>query len=133
MYKVYYGEYEFEMIAGAYMQYNDTLEITIYGEGISLDYVENIVKNIDNLKEIKIYDDRPQLVAKFNKYTAFDKLEKNPHYLLRKYDDEGNLNETYGEVIIITTKVPEMRDELMQVKSDMEYIAIMTDVDLGDK
>ena len=132
-YKVYFGDIEFDMISGAYMVMDDYIEITIPGEGISLDYVESILRDKENLKLIRIYDGRPELVAKFDEYTEFGRLEKDPHYQLQKFTGDGQLEPIYGDAIKITARKPEMVDLLNKYEATMEYIAIMADIDIDEE
>ena len=134
MYTVQFGDYELDMFPGAYMVGNEELEITIPGDNLSLDYVESIVSDRNNLQSIIISDARPMVVAKFEKiYTEFDRLEKNPHYMTQKYDGDGNLDEKYGDAIIIRLSKPTISSKLSQIRATVEYMAIMTDVDIDEE
>lgn len=132
-YTVYFGEQSFDMLPGSYMVGDKELEITIFSEGLSLDNVESVVRNKENLKLIRIYDGRANLVARFDQYTAFGRLEKNPYYLLQTYDEQGLYNPVYGEVIKIVVKKPEVIDQLNKYEATMEYIAIMADIDISEE
>lgn len=132
-YTVYFGEQSFDMVPGAYMVDNEQLEITIFGENLSLDYVENIVRNKENLKLIRIFNNKSSLVTRFNKYTEFERLEKNPHYLLQTYSDEGEYNPIYGETIRIIVRTPKITDQFNKLEATMEYMAIMADIDIDEE
>lgn len=134
MYKVYFGEYGFDMFPGAYSDMGDSLSVTLDGKQASLDYIEKIVSNKNNLKLIQIFDPRPALITKFNnRYTEFDKLEVNPNYLISRYDDQGNLDEKYGDAIIITLRRPTVESILQKMQSDLEYMAIISDIDIDSE
>lgn len=132
-YKVFFGEESFDMIAGAYMVMDDYVQITIPGDGIGLDYLEEVLRNKDNLKSVRIYDGRPELVVQFDQYTEFGGLEKDPHYELQKYDGEGKLAPIFGDAIRITIRKPQMIDKFNKLEATMEYIAIMADIDIDEE
>ncbi len=134
MYTVQFGDYELDMLPGAYMVMEEFLEITIPAEDLSLDYVESIIQDRNNLQLIQIFDARPVLVAKFEKiYTEYGSLVKNPHYLIERFDGEGNLNEKYGDVITIRVTKSTIDTTISKMQSDMEYIAIMSDIDIDEE
>ncbi len=134
MYTVRFGDYELNMFPAAYIVEDDYLQITIPADNLSLDYVESIIKNQNNLQLIQISDGRPGPLVKFEKiYTEFDRLEKNPHYMIQRFDEDGNLNEKYGDAIIITVRKPTINSKLSQMQATMEYMAIMSDIDIDEE
>lgn len=133
MYTVSFGDYNFDMFPGAYMELENELEVTIDGQNMSLDYIDSILQNPANLQLITISDPRPMVVARFQNYIEVVSITKNPHYQTQKFDGEGNLDEKYGDAIIIRIRKPSINTTVSKMQATMEYIAIMSDIDIDEE
>lgn len=128
---VYFGEYNLPMFKTYYNLGDTYLDIYLSSKDISLDYIENIVQFPKNLKHIQILDEEQQPVIKFdNKFTVYDTLCVLPFF---KYGEDEEHQPLYTKVIKLTLIKPTPETAFQQMQATMEYIAIMSDIDIDEE
>ena len=73
------------------------------------------------------------MYANLRGYTILLNLEKQYQEAYRKeYDDDGEYQIYTTDLFVITLKKPDAEDMLPQFQANLEYIAIMSDIDIDD-
>lgn len=131
---VYFGEYAFTMFQTTYNLGDTYVDIYLSNKNTSLDEIESVVQSPKNLKEIKIFDSQQALVIKFNnKFTVYDSLCTIPSFKYAEYNNNGEREPQYTKVIKLTLKMPTPESELQKMQATMEYMAIMSDIDIDEE
>lgn len=131
MYKVKFNTYEFPLIEGGYSVLPEQAEFKINAEMLSLAAVEEVVENPANLEKIYLIDEeKEEPVEVISDLTAVKSLRKIYDYTTGVYDDEGQFIEETFIIIDVVVGVPGLKEAVKKNSADIEYIAIMTDIEL---
>lgn len=105
----------------------------VFPEDYSFEELEEIFSNAQNTQKIQIVDsDRHNIYATATDYiilTNMRKLYNEVYY--EGYTDEGQYFQLTTDLIKVELRKQNANDLVNQLQSDVEYMAIMTDVDLN--
>jgi len=133
-YTIYFGDIELPMIKDAYNLQETFLEVMLPTEGMSIDYIDSIVSNRNNLKLIRIYDEFDRLVVRLeNRYTEYDYVTKQLKYQISMYNERGEREPQYIPVIKVRVNTPSADSRVDRLQATMEYMAIMADIDINEE
>ena len=132
MNKVYFGNYEYLLIPGGYGMESEAIRFIIFADDIDLAEVEDVITTKANVKKIEIRkEETGALTQVFRGYVTNRTLEKVFDYVYgSKVDEDGDEHELTSDVIIITMAKPSLREQTEKNTADIEYIAIVEDIEL---
>lgn len=131
MYKVKFNTYEFPLIEGGYGVLPEQAEFKINAENLSLAAVEEVVENPANLNKIYLIDtEKAEPVEVITGLTAVKSLRKIYDYESGVYNEEGEFVEEQFVIIDVVVGVPGLEETVEKNTADIEYIAIMSDIEL---
>ncbi len=134
MYTVQFGEYTLPLVRDLYNWFEDYVEIMIDPAQVDMETVHQILSSANNLAIIKIFDDDNKLVAISDHiFTEYDSINRVPKYTVGYYNEFGVREKQYVDVIVAHIKKPTTETSMRKIKSDMEYIAIMSDIDMDEE
>lgn len=134
MYTVYFGDYQFDMLDGMYNWQDEYLEVWLPSESTDLNTIDSILSNANNLQNIYIYDEFDKLIAKSEKkYTEYDYIKRIPKYQIDMYSPEGIREPRYVEAVEVRIRRPSTDTKLTKMQATMEYMAIMSDIDIDEE
>lgn len=134
MYTVYFGDYQFDMLDGMYNWQDEYLEVWLPSESTDLNTIDSILSNASNLQNIYIYDEFDKLIAKSEKkYTEYDYIKRIPKYQIDMYSPEGIREPQYVEAVEVCIRRPSADTKLTKMQATMEYMAIMSDIDIDEE
>lgn len=128
------GEYKLKITTGGFGYGDDKLFFFLFPEDKTLEEIEAILKNPKNTKRIIVSDKEEQnIFAILENYCNISNIEKLYNYAYYKhFDSSGNLIEAYTDLYKIKLSRSTVPGQLNQVQSDLEYIAILSDIDLDE-
>ena len=126
---------EIKMPEDMYSYGASQVRIFMFPENRTLEDLELLLGKSENTHRIQILSrDKETVHATLNGYTTLHNLEKRYKEAYRKeYDNEGNYNVYTTDLFIVELRKPSADDLMPKFQSDLEYIAIMSDIDIdGD-
>ena len=134
MYTVQFGSYTLPMVRDLYNWFEEYVEIMLDPKQVDMETLHEILSNKSNLSIIKIFDDDNKLVAISDHiFTEYDSLNRIPQYTVCFYNEFGVREKQYVDVIVAHIKKPTSETSIRKMQSDMEYIAIMADIDIDEE
>ena len=126
---------EFKIVAGGYGYGDQDMFIKIYSENHSLEELEAVFSNPNNLTYMEITDANHQnLFAKLYNFTILKYVAKEYHSIYYEgYNDDGQYIKLVTDLFKIELRKPTIEDKLPQYEATMEYIAIMADIDIDEE
>lgn len=145
------GQYEYTIVPGTIVQEtNNKINFQIIGEGINLSDFELILQDKNNTNMIQTSDNNIEHI--YYNYTKLDNLEKKYHVVYAyktkdiiveptQFDPwSGDIitpaqhrtiqKELFTDIIYVTLLKPEMIDQVELNAANIEFIAIMSDIEL---
>ena len=112
----------------------DQVRVYIFPEDRTLEDLETIFQNTKLTYQLHFWDRKKEnMYANLRGYTILLNLEKQYQEAYRKeYDDDGEYQIYTTDLFVITLKKPDAEDMLPQFQANLEYIAIMSDIDIDD-
>ena len=106
----------------------------LFPEHKTLDEFEQLFANKENTKKITITDRNKQniygIYQGYQYIKTFGKEYEGAYH--EGYDEQGNYYRMTTDLIKIVMRRAEPGDLIEKMQSDMEYMAIMTDIDIDD-
>lgn len=134
-YTVKFGSVKYDMLPNGFEVYKDRIVIRIFGTNVSVDEMEEQLSNPSNLKLIEMFLEEGGTTTALGKYTQFNILHdirKTPNVELQRYSEDMLLERETFDQIEITIRTIEPADIVPKIQSDLEYIAILSDIDLDE-
>lgn len=112
----------------------DQVRVYIFPENRTLEDLEAIFQNAKLTYQLHFWDrEKENMYANLRGYTILLNLEKKYQEAYRKeYDEDGEYQIYTTDLFVITLKKPDAEDMLPQFQANLEYIAIMSDIDIDD-
>ena len=107
--------------------------IFIFPEERSFEEVENLFQNQTKIKKIIIKDqDSNNIYATLAGYSVLLKYKKKYQEAYREGYDDGEYFRYTTDLYLVTLCKPSINDMLPKLQSDLEYLAIMSDIDIDE-
>ena len=112
----------------------DQVRVYVFPENRTLEDLEAIFQNAKLTYQLHFWDrEKENMYANLRGYTILLNLEKKYQEAYRKeYDEDGEYQIYTTDLFVITLKKPDAEDMLPQFQANLEYIAIMSDIDIDD-
>ena len=112
----------------------DQVRVYVFPEDRTLEDLEAIFQNAKLTYQLHFWDrEKENMYANLRGYTILLNLEKKYQEAYRKeYDEDGEYQIYTTDLFVITLKKPDAEDMLPQFQANLEYIAIMSDIDIDD-
>ena len=112
----------------------DQVRVYVFPEDRTLEDLEAIFQNAKLTYQLHFWDrEKENMYANLRGYTILLNLEKKYQEAYRKeYDEDGEYQIYTTDLFVITLKKPDAVDMLPQFQANLEYIAIMSDIDIDD-
>lgn len=112
----------------------DQVRVYVFPEDRTLEDLEAIFQNAKLTYQLHFWDrEKKNMYANLRGYTILLNLEKKYQEAYRKeYDEDGEYQIYTTDLFVITLKKPDAEDMLPQFQANLEYIAIMSDIDIDD-
>ena len=112
----------------------DQVRVYVFPEDRTLEDLEAIFQNAKLTYQLHFWDrEKENMYANLRGYTILLILEKKYQEAYRKeYDEDGEYQIYTTDLFVITLKKPDAEDMLPQFQANLEYIAIMSDIDIDD-
>ena len=125
----------FKMPSGMLSFGPEECTIYFYPEGATLEEVEAIFQDVNNTKRIQTTDlEGHSVYNTLDNYTIVSNIRKLYHEIVYKYYDEaGVYHEKYSDIFSVSLRKPTADDAIPKIQATMEYMAIMTDVDIDEE
>ena len=128
------GDNKLKIVSGGFGYGPDQLFFLLFPEEKTLEEIETIIKNPKNTKKIIISDKEEQSIyATLENYCEVTNIEKKfqeAYYF--EYDKQGNVKEYYTDIYKIILRKSTVPSQLTKLQSDLEYVAIMSDIDIDE-
>lgn len=110
----------------------DQVRVYVFPEDRTLEDLEAIFQNAKLTYQLHFWDrEKENMYANLRGYTILLNLEKKYQEAYRKeYDEDGEYQIYTTDLFVITLKKPDAEDMLPQFQANLEYIAIMSDIDI---
>ena len=112
----------------------DQVRVYVFPEDRTLEDLEAIFQNAKLTYQLHFWDrEKENMYANLRGYTILLNLEKKYQEAYRKeYDENGEYQIYTTDLFVVTLKKPDAEDMLPQFQANLEYIAIMSDIDIDD-
>lgn len=133
MNKIVFGNFKYDVLPSGFSVHTDTFRALIKADGIQLGDFEEVVSDPSNIARIEIKNETETEVLRIvTGYSVITKLEKMFDYVYETSTDEetGEITESKCDVILVELGVPGLKEQTEKNTSDIEYIAIMADIEL---
>ena len=112
----------------------DQVRVYVFPEDRTLEDLEAIFQNAKLTYQLHFKKKKKEnMYANLRGYTILLNLEKKYQEAYRKeYDEDGEYQIYTTDLFVITLKKPDAEDMLPQFQANLEYIAIMSDIDIDD-
>ena len=113
----------------------DQVRVYVFPEDRTLEDLEAIFQNAKLTYQLHFWDrEKENMYANLRGYTILLNLEKKYQEAYRKeYDENGEYQIYTTDLFVITLKKPDAEDMLPQFQANLEYIAIMADIDIDEE
>lgn len=123
---IHFGENEYTIVPSTQVQEvnNDMLQMQILADEVSFSELETVLSNSDNIKVITVTD-TDELLTYFN-YIKLISLNK-------MFNETFEINDSESitvDVIHIVLQKPDLADQVAENTANIEFIAIMSDIEL---
>lgn len=128
--KIRFGVNEYTLVPGSAIQENENnLEVRILDENINLEDLENVLLDNNNVSSIDVIDENgtKQIYKDWGKLINIRK-EYNMLYWTEQVDNE--MVKHVANIIYITFSHPGLESQVEMNKANIEFLAIMNDIDL---
>ena len=133
MNKIVFGNFKYDVLPSGFSVHTDAFRALIKADGIQLGDIEEVVSDPSNIARIEIKNETETEVLRIvTGYSVITKLEKMFDYVYNTSVDEetGEITESKCDVILVELSVPGLKEQTEKNTSDIEYIAIMSDIEL---
>lgn len=113
----------------------DQVRVYVFPEDRTLEDLEAIFQNAKLTYQLHFWDrEKENMYANLRGYTILLNLEKKYQEAYRKeYDENGEYQIYTTDLFVVTLKKPDAEDMLPQFQANLEYIAIMADIDIDEE
>lgn len=127
--KIKYGDNIFEIIPNGLIDNDNEIIITHKMNGLSIDAIELIVREISNVKSIEVLDsDENPVRSPLEDYIVFGGIRKIPNYVIETVQIQNEESGENGEITYHTDNITEdvvevilkrtdIRDDIKQIKA----------------
>ena len=112
-----------------------TCTLQIFPEDRTFEEIETIFKNPKNLTHIEHTDTLGNSVYNnLENYSILVNIAKLYHEAIYlTYNEDGAPVEYKSDIVEVSLRVPTMEDTMPKLQATMEYIAIMSDIDIDEE
>ena len=123
-----------KMPEGMWSRGNDQIRIYIFPEGRTVEEVEQIFKDVDKTHSFKITDKEENFIfSSVMGHTVFHSIEKLYKEAFRtEYNEKGEPQIYTTDLFVVVLRKPSADDLMPKFQSDLEYVAILSDIDLDE-
>ena len=129
------GEYKLKIIRSGYGYGSDKMFFLLFPEERTLEEIENIIKNPKNTKKIIISDkEEKDIYLILEGFCEVDNVEKQYQgaYYTNVNEEDESSETFFTDIYRITLNKNTIPSQLTKFQSDLEYVAIMSDIDLDE-
>ena len=110
------------------------VRIFIFPEERTIEDVEQILQNTKATYKLQITDNNKEnIFATLNGYTCLrNNKKKYKEAYSKQYDNNGNYQVLTSDLYVIELSKPTAEDQLPQFQSDLQYVAIISGIDLDE-
>lgn len=133
MNKIVFGNFKYDVVPSGFSVHSDVFRALIKADGIQLGEIEDVISDAANVARIEIKNEtETETLRIVTGYSVVAKLEKIFDYVYDTSVDEetGEITESKCDVILVELSVPGLKEQTEKNTSDIEYIAIMSDIEL---
>lgn len=132
MNKIVFGNISYDIVPGGYSKHTDTFNCMIMADNIRLDEIETILTEPTNVERFEIQNENSEVVEIVSGYSVITDLRKVFDYVYNTITDEetGEVTEEKCDAIRFALAKPGLKEQTDKNTSDIEYIAIMSDIEL---
>ena len=132
MNKIVFGNISYDIVPGGYSKHTDTFNCMIMADNIRLDEIETILTESTNIERFEIQNENSEVVEIISGYSVITDLRKVFNYVYSTSTDEemGDIIEEKCDAIRFALAKPGLKGQTDKNTSDIEYIAIMSDIEL---
>lgn len=135
MERIKFNTYVFELITNGVMSTEEKITISFLPDNMSLSSLEEILSNEDNTKKIYLMSEYGEELRIYRDYCTLKDIGKQLNIAISQGQITGNAEESpvSGDVVtIVLGKADVVSKELAKVRADVDYIAIMADIELQE-
>lgn len=133
MNKIVFGNFKYDVVPSGFSVHSDVFRALIKADGIQLGEIEDVVSDVENVARIEIKNEtETETLRIVTGYSVVAKLEKIFDYIYDTSVDEetGESTESKCDVVLVELAKPGLAEQTAKNTSDIEYIAIMSDIEL---
>lgn len=133
MNKIVFGNFKYDVVPSGFSVHSDVFRALIKADGIQLGEIEDVVSDAANVAHIEIKNEtETETLRIVTGYSVVAKLEKIFDYVYDTSVDEetGESTESKCDVVLVELAKPGLAEQTAKNTSDIEYIAIMSDIEL---
>ena len=132
MNKIVFGNISYDIVPGGYSKHTDTFNCMTIADNIRLNEIEAILTEPANIKRFEIQDENGEVVEIISGYSVITDLRKVFDYVYNTSVDEetGEITEEKCDAVKFALAKPGLKEQTDKNTSDIEYIAIMSDIEL---
>ena len=129
--RVKFGPNFYDLVPGGYSDTTGKLNIMIIDNGYLVDDVVEVVSDKNNVETVTVLDGTTTVIN-YRGYTHLETVSKLFNYTYDSHVDEetGEMVEESIDVFKIVLTKDNLEDTVSKNTSDIEYIAIMSDIEL---
>ena len=130
MNKIVFGTTEYPLMPSGYGESSGHLNILLFANTLELTEVEKVLLDKKNTEVIVVKDFQNRTIQLFRDYIVLDEIKKQYGYKYNRSVIEGEEKIDTADVIIIQMSKPGLKEQTNENTSNIDYIAIVEDIDL---
>lgn len=124
MEKIKIGKLEFELVTNGYRLGKEGGALIFLPGERTFEEVENIMKQAES---IYLVDGAGEIMESRHDLIFAGRMQKDNHYVISN-NEQGK--EILGTVMTADFRIPDVREELDEINAKLDYVAMMTDVEV---